>query len=107
MGSCKTRQFVPLSEKEVGKNGLVALTSDKVLSACDVLDKTNGNLIDMKLIEVIDDTSTSNSKIFRYKANFERNEIVREIRIWLGTDGKFQGIICETWQNKYEPYRKK
>ena len=73
--------------------------------ACDVLDKRNGKFIDMKLIEVIDDTFTRGSKIYRYKANFERNDFVNEVRIWLNTDGKFAGIIWKEWKDEYIPYK--
>jgi hypothetical protein len=74
--------------------------------ACDVVDKRNGKFIDMRLIEVIDDTFIGNSKIFRYKGNFEINDYLVEIRIWLGTDGKFQGIIWGKWNDEYIPYKK-
>lgn len=104
--TCKTRQFVQLTEKEVTK-GLATLSLAEMQHACDALDKTNGKFIDMKLIEVIDDTYLGNSKVYRYKGNFERNEVVREIRIWLGTNGKFQGIIWKKWQDEYIPYKGK
>ena len=103
--TCITRQFVQLSEREVTK-GLAALSLAEMQHACDVLDKRNGKFIDMKLIEVIDDTYTGHSKVYRYKGNFERNDFVNEIRIWLGTDGKFQGIIWKEWQDEYLPYKK-
>jgi hypothetical protein len=103
--TCKTRQFVQLSEREVTK-GLATLSLEEMQHACDDIGKTNGKFIDMKLIEVIDDTYTHGSKIYRYKGNFERNDVVREIRIWLGTDGKFQGIIWKEWQDEYTPYKK-
>lgn len=103
--TCKTRQFVQLSEREVNK-GLATLSLQEMQQACDALDKTNGKFIDMKLIEVIDDIYIHNSKIYRYKGNFERNDVVREIRIWLGTDGKFQGIIWKKWEDEYLPYKK-
>lgn len=104
--TCKTRQFIQLSEREVSKS-LATLSLAEMQNACDAIGKTNGKFIDMKLIEVIDDTYTSNSKVYRYKGNFERNDVVREIRIWLGTDGKFQGIIWKEWQDEYTPYTKK
>ena len=104
--TCKTRQFVQLSTKEVTK-GLATLSLEEMQNACDALDRTNGKFINMKLIEVIDDTYTHNSKIYRYKGIFERNDVVREIRIWLGTDGKFQGIIWQKWEDEYTPYSKK
>ena len=103
--TCKTRKFIQLSEREVTKN-LTTLSLEEMQHACDVLDKRNGKFIDMKLIEVIDDTFTSNSKIYRYKGNFEKNDYLVEIRIWLGTDGKFQGIIWKEWQDEYFPYKK-
>jgi hypothetical protein len=103
--TCKTRQFVQLSEREVNK-GLATLSLEEMQYACDALDKTNGKFIDMKLVEVIDDTYIHGSKIYRYKGNFERNDVVREIRIWLGTDGKFQGIIWKEWIDDYTPYKK-
>ena len=103
--TCKTRQFVQLSEREVNK-GLATLSLEEMQHACDAIGKTNGKFIDMKLVEVIDDTYTHNSKIYRYKGNFQRNDVVREIRIWLGTDGKFQGIIWKEWQDEYTPYKK-
>jgi hypothetical protein len=103
--SCKTRQFIQLSGRKVTKN-LENLSVQEMQYVCDVLDKTNGKIIDMKLVEVIEENATSNSKIYRYKGNFERNDVVREIRIWLGTDEKFQGIICKTWKDGYEAYKK-
>jgi hypothetical protein len=103
--TCKTRQFVQLSQQEVTKS-LSTLSLQEMQHACDILDKRNGKFIDMKLIEVIDDTFTGNSKIYRYKANFDRNNFVNEVRIWLGADGKFQGIIWKEWQDEYLPYKK-
>lgn len=98
--TCKTRQFIQLSEKEVTK-GLAKLSLAEMQHACDVLDERNGKFINMKLIEVIDDTYNGGSRIYRYKGNFERNDFVNEIRIWLGTNGKFQGIIWREWQDEY------
>jgi hypothetical protein len=103
--TCKTRQFIQISEKEATKS-LAGLSLEEMQHACDVLDKRNGKFIDMKLIEVIDDTFTGNSKIYRYKANFERDDFLVEIRIWLGTDGKFQGNIWKKWEDEYIPYKK-
>ena len=80
--------------------------AEEMQNACDALEKSNGKFIDMKLVEVIDDTYISNCKVYRYKGNFERNDEVREIRIWLGTNGKFQGIIWKKWEDEYIPYKK-
>ncbi|MCF6133004.1 hypothetical protein [Flavobacterium wongokense] len=104
--TCETRQFVQLSEREVTKS-LATLSLEEMQHFCDVIAKRNGKFIDMTLIEVIDDTFTSNSKIYRYKANFEKNDFLNEVRIWLGTDGKFQGIIWKKWEDEYIPYKKK
>ena len=103
--TCITRKFVQLSEREVTKY-LATLSLEEMQHTCDVLDKRNGKFIDMKLIEVLDDTFTGNSKIYRYKGNFEKNDFLVEIRIWLGTDGKFQGIILKKWEDEYLPYKK-
>jgi hypothetical protein len=103
--SCKTRQFIKISEKEATKN-LAELSLEEMQHFCDVVDKRNGKFINMKLIEVIDETFAGNSKVYRYKANFERNDFLVEVRIWLRTDGKFQGIIWKEWINEYIPYTK-
>ena len=103
--TCKTREFIQLSQREVTKS-LSELSLEEMQHFCDVIGKRNGKFIDMTLIEVIDDTFTSNSKIYRYKANFERNDFLTEVRIWLGTDGRFQGIIWKEWQDEYIPYKK-
>lgn len=103
--TCKTRQFIQLSEKEATK-GLAALSLEEMQHACDILDKRNGKFIDMNLVAVIDDTYAGTSKIYRYKANFERNDFLNEVRIWLGTDGRFQGIIWKEWIDEYTPYKK-
>ncbi|TDP61744.1 hypothetical protein [Flavobacterium dankookense] len=102
--TCKTRQFIQLTQREVTKS-LSELSLAEMQHACDVLDKRNGKFIDMKLIEVIDDTFTRGSKIYRYKANFERNDFVNEVRIWLNTDGKFAGIIWKEWKDDYIPHK--
>lgn len=102
--SCKTRQFIQLSEREVTQ-GLAKLSLDEMQHACDVLDDRNGKFIDMTLIEVVDDTYVNNTKIYRYKANFERNDFVNEVRIWLKNDGKFAGIIWREWKDEYLPYK--
>ena len=103
--TCKTRQFIQVTGKEA-TDGLAELSLEEMQHACDALDKSNGKFIDMKLIEVIDDTFTKSCKVYRYKGNFERNEFLKEIRIWLRTDGKFQGIIIQEWKDEYIPYKK-
>jgi hypothetical protein len=102
--SCTTRQFVQLSQREVTK-GLFELSLEEMQQACDVLDKRNGKFINMILVEVIDDTFIGGSKIYRYKANFERNDFLNEVRIWLNNDGKFAGIIWKEWKDEYIPYK--
>ncbi|WP_313804578.1 hypothetical protein [Flavobacterium sp.] len=102
--TCKTRQFVQLSEREVTQ-GLAKLSLSEMQHACDVLDERNGKFIDMELVEVVDDTYVNGTKIYRYKANFERNDFVNEVRIWLKNDGKFAGIIWREWKDEYVPYK--
>jgi hypothetical protein len=102
--TCKTRQFIQLSQREVTKS-LSELSLSQMQHACDVLDKRNGKFIDMKLIEVIDATYTDGSKIYRYKANFERNDFLNEVRVWYTNDGKFAGIIWKEWKDEYLPYK--
>jgi hypothetical protein len=103
--TCKTRQFIQISEKEA-TTYLAELSLEEMQYACDVVDKRNGKFIDMKLMEVIDDTFMHGVKIYRYKGNFERNDYLVEIRIWLRTDGKFEGIIWKKWEDEYAPYQK-
>ena len=102
--TCKTRKFIQLSQKEVTES-LSKLSLEEMQFACDVLDERNGKFIDMKLIEIIDDSFGSNTKIYRYKANFERNEFLNEVRIWVRPDGKFAGIIWKEWKDEYIPYK--
>lgn len=102
--TCKTRKFIQLSQKEVTES-LSKLSLEEMQHACDVLDERNGKFIDMKLIEIIDDSFGSNTKIYRYKANFERNEFLNEVRIWVKPDGKFAGIIWKEWKDEYIPYK--
>ena len=84
-----------------------SLSLEEMQYACDVVDKRNGKFIDMKLMEVIDDTFMHGVKIYRHKANFERNDYLVEVRIWLRTDGKFEGIIWQEWHDAYVPYSAK
>ena len=63
--TCKTRKFIQFSKKEVTES-LSKLSLVEMQNACDVLDKRNGKFIDMKLIEIIDDSFGSNTKIYRY-----------------------------------------
>jgi hypothetical protein len=102
--TCKTREFIQLSKKEV-TDGLAKLSLEEMQKACDVLDKRNGKFIDMELVEIIDDTFVGKSLIYRYKANFEKNDFLNEIRIWVNTDGKFSGIIFGEWKDEYLPYK--
>ena len=75
--TCKTREFVQLSQKEVTA-GLAKLSLEEMQKACNVLDERNGKFINMELIEIIDDTFAGKSLIYRYKANFEKNEFLNE-----------------------------
>ena len=102
--TCKTREFVQLSQKEVTA-GLAKLSLEEMQKACNVLDERNGKFINMELIEIIDDTFAGKSLIYRYKANFEKNDFLNEIRIWVNTDGKFSGIIFKEWKDEYVPYK--
>ncbi|WP_339836735.1 hypothetical protein [uncultured Flavobacterium sp.] len=98
--SCVTREFIQLSEKEVTK-GLAKLSLEQMQKSCDYFDSVHGKFIDMELIEIIDDTYTNNSLIYRYKANFEKNIPLKEIRIWVQKNGKFSGIIYQDWKDEY------
>ena len=60
---------------------------------------------DMELVEIIDDTFAGKNLIYRYKANFEKNDFLNEIRIWVNMDGKFSGIIFREWKDEYIPYK--
>lgn len=100
--TCIAREFVQLSKQEVTQS-LSELTLEEMQRSCDVLDKRNGKFIDMKLIEIIDDTFLRKNLIYRYKANFERNDYLNEIRIWVKTDGKFAGIIYRKWNDNFIP----
>ena len=102
--TCKTREFIQLSQKEVTP-GLAKLSLEEMQKACNVLDERNGKSINMELIEIIDDTFAGKSLIYRYKANFEKNDFLNEIRIWVNTDGKFSGIIFGEWKDEYLPYK--
>ena len=106
--SCKTREFIQISKKEA-TDYLASLTLEEMQHMCDWLDKQNGKFIDMELIEIIDETYTSNCLVYRYKTNFERNDIVNELRIWVIPNGKFRGIIIREWKDEYpgRPYQKR
>jgi hypothetical protein len=98
--SCITRQFIQISKKEA-TDYLASLKLEEMQHMCDWLDKQNGKFIDMQLIEVIDETYKRNCLVYRYKANFERNEVQNEIRIWVNRDGKFSGLIIRPWKDEY------
>lgn len=100
--TCITREFVQLSTKEVTKY-LSGLSLEEMQNFCDIVDKRNGKFIDMELIEIIDDTYLRKCLIYRYKANFERNEFLNEIRIAVLTNGKFTGIGYREWKDEYIP----
>ena len=102
--TCITREFIQLSTKEVTQD-LAKLSLDEMQKACDHLDKTHGKYIDMELIEIIDDTYRNNNLIYRYKANFEKNVPLKEIRIWVLKNGKFAGIIYKDWKDQYTTYK--
>ncbi len=106
--SCITRQFIQITQREATEN-LAKLTLAEMQDMCDWLDHQNGKFIDMELVEIIDESHTSNSKVYRYKANFQRNEILNEIRIWVKTDGKFAGFIIREWKDEYPggPYKRR
>ena len=100
--SCITREFVQLSEKEVTK-GLAELSLDQMQKTCDYFDNVHGKFIDMELIEIIDNTYTDNNLVYRYKANYEKNNPLKEIRIWVQKNGKFSGIVYQDWKDEYIP----
>ncbi|WP_339836732.1 hypothetical protein [uncultured Flavobacterium sp.] len=100
--TCITREFVQLSTKEVTQY-VSGLSLEEMQNFCDILDKRNGKFIDMKLIEIIDNTFTNNYLVYRYKANYERNEFLNEIRIFVQTNGKFAGIGYREWKDEYIP----
>ncbi len=100
--SCITREFIQLSEKEVTK-GLAKLSLEQMQKSCDYFDNVHGKFIDMQLIEIIDNTFTDNNLLYRYKANFEKNVPLKEIRIWVQKNGKFSGIVYQDWKDEYVP----
>lgn len=108
--SCITRQFIQISKKEAHE-ALAGVTLEEMQLMCDVLDEQNGKFIDMELIEIIDESRITNSRAYRYKTNFERNEVINEVRIWTTPTGKFLGFIVRKWSDdypgmKYRKYKK-
>ncbi|MBP9792467.1 MAG: hypothetical protein KBC56_00540 [Flavobacterium sp.] len=100
--SCITREFIQLSRKEATEELVTGISLEDMQHTCDVLDKRNGKFIDMKLIEIIDNYNT-NSKIYRFKANFQKNDFLNEVRIWVEKNGKFSGFVIREWKDAYIP----
>lgn len=100
--SCITREFIQLNRKEATEELVTGITLEDMQNTCNVLDQRNGKFIDMKLIEIIDNYNT-NSKIYRFKANFQKNDFLNEVRIWVEKNGKFSGFVIREWKDAYIP----
>lgn len=99
---CKSGKFVTLTTEIATPYLVKSLTDDDMKGACEKINESCGELIDLKLTEIL---SEKRGYIYRFKARYSNTTCKPEIRVYNNLNHKFDGLIYKPeWQDKYTPY---
>lgn len=101
LNSCNTSKFKPFTTDEATTEVINNITPDKISKTCKKFLFKYGKFENIQLVEVLQNKS-SKSKIFRYKAIYERKQTTKELRITLNNEDKIAEIKSTDWVDTFD-----
>lgn len=100
LNSCNTSKFKPFTPEEATAEVISNITIDKISKTCKKFLFKYGKFENIQLVEILENKSTK-SKIFRYKAIYERKLIKKELRITVNEDNLISEIKSTDWVDTF------
>lgn len=101
LNSCNTSKFKPFTTDEATTEVINNITPDKISKTCKKFLFKYGKFENLQLVEILQNKS-SKSKIFRYKAIYERKQITKELRITINNENKIAEIKSTDWVDTFD-----
>ncbi|HEX8576960.1 MAG TPA: hypothetical protein VF677_11765 [Flavobacterium sp.] len=96
LNSCKTSKFKRYTTSEATPEVIGNITPEKISRTCQKFRLKYGDFKDIELVEVIQDNNAK-TKIYRYKAKYQRDFVTKELRVTLNDENKISGIKSTDW----------
>ncbi len=102
LNSCNTSRFKPFTTAEATETVIKNITPEKISRTCQKFLLKYGAFKDIELVEIIQNNAEK-TKIFRYKAIYEKKYIVKELQVTMNQDNKVAAIKSTDWSDLYKP----
>ena len=105
LNSCNTSKLKKFTEFELTSNLLKKITTSYISAICVNNNEEYGKFIGLELGEVLTNENIS-TNIYRYKIEYERKLLKKEMRIYINKEGLVSVIKTLRWKDKFELKKK-
>ena len=105
LNSCNTSKLKKFTDLELTQKLLDKITLSYISAICVNNNEEYGKFIGLELIEVLTNENIK-TNIYRYKIEYERKLLKKEIRIYINKDGLVSVIKTCKWKDKFELKKK-
>ncbi|MEZ0007253.1 PBP1b-binding outer membrane lipoprotein LpoB [Flavobacterium sp. 28YEA47A] len=102
LNACNTSKFKQFTKEEATEKVIQNTTIEKLSSTCRKFSIKYGKFEDIRLVEVIKNNADE-SLIFRYKADYQRKFIQKELQVTMNKENKVAAIRSTDWSDVYAP----
>lgn len=99
--TCNTSKFRPFSKSEATESVIKNTTLERLTSTCHKFRIKYGNFKDIKLAQVLHNKD-DDSYVFRYKAEYQRTFVTKELRVTLNNENKVSAIKSTDWTDEFK-----
>ena len=97
--TCNTSKFKPFNKSEATESVIKNTTLERLTSTCQKFRIKYGDFKDIKLAQVIHNMN-DDSYVFRYKAEYQRTFVTKELRVTLNNENKVSAIKSTDWTDE-------
>lgn len=99
--TCNTSKFKPFTKSEATASVIQNTTQERLTRTCQKFRIKYGDFKDIKLVEVIQNLN-DDSYIFRYKADYQRDFVTKELRVTMNNENKVAAIKSTDWVDQFK-----
>ena len=100
LNTCNSSKFVPFTKSQATAKVIANTTEKKLTKTCQIFRWKYGEFKDIKLVEAIRNQLDS-SVIYRFKAEYERKFIIKELRVIMNKKNQITAIKSLDWKNNF------
>tara|TARA_R110002124_G_scaffold231015_2_gene396200 strand:+ start:147 stop:620 length:474 start_codon:yes stop_codon:yes gene_type:complete len=98
--TCNTSKFKPFSTNEATQSVIRNITLDKLSKTCAKYRQWYGSFIDLKLVEVYQNSSEQNT-VYRFKALYSKKVANKEMRVFMNDENQLTAIKTLDWNDTF------